>query len=202
MSKKETHHHSSKTEVAPDEQINAQASSLEGENVGEEETLETLEERVQEDVRALEEELARMKDQLLRSLADMENFKKRSEREVQDMAKYAITEFSRDLLSISDNLHRALDTVKAGGKVTDELFNSLVEGVKLTEKELLKAFQKHGIEKLEPKGEKFDHNYHQAIFEVDHDSLAPGMVAEVMQPGYKLHDRLLRPAMVGVTKEK
>lgn len=201
MSKKETHH-SSKTEVAPDEAINAQASSLEGENVGEEETLETLEERVQEDVRALEEELARMKDQLLRSLADMENFKKRSEREVQDMAKYAITEFSRDLLSISDNLHRALDTVKAGGKVTDELFNSLVEGVKLTEKELLKAFQKHGIEKLEPKGEKFDHNYHQAIFEVDHDSLAPGMVAEVMQPGYKLHDRLLRPAMVGVTKEK
>lgn len=201
MNKKEPPH-SSKKETMPDEEINAQSASPEEGNIGEEETLETLEERVQDDVQQLEAELARMKDQLLRSLADMENLKKRSEREVRDMAKYAITEFARDLLSISDNLRRALDTVKEEKQVTDELLNSLVEGVKLTEKELLKAFQKHGIEKIEPKGEKFDHNYHQAIFEVDHDSLASGMVAEVMQPGYKLHDRLLRPAMVGVTKRK
>lgn len=147
-----------------------------------------------------EAELNQMKDQLLRTLAEMENAKKRWEKEIQDMAKYAVSEFAHDLLQVSDNLGRALDCVRGDMHDQEGPIRQVLEGVKMTEKELLKTFEKHGIEKLVPLGEKFDHHFHQAIFETDHEGDEPGTVTTVVQPGYRIHDRLLRPALVGVAK--
>ena len=153
-----------------------------------------------QEVNPLEAELAQMKDQLLRTLAEMDNAKKRWEKEVQDMSKYAVSEFARDLLQVSDNLGRALDCVREEGQAAEGTVGQVIEGVKLTEKELLKTFQKYGIEKLVPLKEKFDHQFHQAIFETDNEGDTPGTVTTVVQPGYRIHDRLLRPALVGVAK--
>jgi len=136
-----------------------------------------------------------LKDQLMRALADMENLKKRSLRETHDMAKYAISEFAKDLLAVSDNLRRALEFAP------EEQSSQVLEGVKMTEKELLKVFEKYGIRKVGEVGEKFDHNLHQAIFETEDAEKEPGTILSVMQPGYTIHDRLLRPAMVGVSKK-
>jgi len=151
----------------------------------------------------LEAELAQTKDQLLRTLAELDNYRKRAEREREDMAKFAITGFARDLLSVADNLRRALDSV-AGGGVDDpeKLLKSLLEGVEITEKELLTAFKKHQVVKIDPLGQPFDHNLHQAMFELDDPDQPAGTVVHVMQPGYELNGRLLRPALVGVAKEK
>lgn len=153
------------------------------------------------DLEALTKERDELKDKLLRAHAEMENIQRRATREVQDMAKFAIRGFASDLLSASDNLRRALDAVDVDSEDAQALLKSLVEGVEMTEKDLLQAFEKHGIEKISPKGEKFDHNFHQAMFEVPTNDMEAGTVVEVMQPGYKLHDRLLRPAMVGVAKK-
>lgn len=153
------------------------------------------------EVNALEEENARLKDQLLRTMAEMENFKKRAERELQDMAKYAKSEFANDLLAVSDNLRRALESIDPAEIKDNKLIQNVVSGVEMTESELLRAFEKHGIIKIDPMGEKFDHNEHQAMFEEEAKDTEAGMVVKVLQPGYKLHARLLRPAMVGVSKQ-
>jgi molecular chaperone GrpE len=147
----------------------------------------------------LEAELADTKDRLLRALAETENVRRRAQREREDTQKYAISNFARDLLSSVDNLRRALDSVPEA-EVLDSRAKSLLEGVAATERELLAAFERHGLKRIDPKGERFDHNFHQAIFEVERPGAAPGTVIEVLQPGYVLHDRLLRPAMVGVAK--
>ena len=147
----------------------------------------------------LEAELADTKDRLLRALAETENVRRRAQREREDTQKYAISNFARDLLSSVDNLRRALDSVPEA-EVLDSCAKSLLEGVAATERELLSAFERHGLKRIDPKGERFDHNFHQAIFEVERPGAAPGTVIEVLQPGYVLHDRLLRPAMVGVAK--
>ena len=155
----------------------------------------TAEERVE----ALESELADTKDRLLRALAETENVRRRAQREREDTQKYAISNFARDLLSPVDNLRRALDSVPEA-VVLDPRSRSLLDGVAATERELLAAFERYGLKRIDPKGERFDHNFHQAIFEVERPGAAPGTVIEVLQPGYVLHDRLLRPAMVGVAK--
>ena len=147
----------------------------------------------------LEAELADTKDRLLRALAEPENVRRRGQREREDTQKYAISNFARDLLSAVDNLRRALDSVPEA-EILDPRAKSLLDGVAATERELLGAFERHGLKRIDPKGERFDHNFHQAIFEAENTGQPGGTVVEVLQPGYLLHDRLLRPAMVGVAK--
>jgi molecular chaperone GrpE len=151
-------------------------------------------------VAALEAEIAEQKDRLLRALAETENVRRRGHREREDAAKYAVAGFAKELLSVADNLHRALGSLPAGD-AKDERTRSLLEGVEATERELLAVFERNGIRRIDPAGERFDHNFHQAIFETERPGNSAGTIIEVLQPGYVLHDRLLRPAMVGVAKE-
>lgn len=145
-------------------------------------------------------ENAEMRDQLLRALADAENARRRAARDKEDTAKFAIAGFARDLLETADNLRRALEAVPAEAKSGDPALATLVEGVEATERQMLTVFAKHGLVKIEPLGEPFDPNYHQAMFEVPGSDYPPGAVAHVMQAGYVLNGRLIRPAMVGVAK--
>jgi molecular chaperone GrpE len=147
----------------------------------------------------LEAELAEYKDRLLRALAETENVRRRAQREREDASKYAIAGFAKELLSAADNLRRALESLPES-EARDERTRSLLAGVAATERELLGVFERHGIKRIDPKGEWFDHNFHQAIFEAERPDQPGGSVVEVLQPGYVLHDRLLRPAMVGVAK--
>ena len=149
---------------------------------------------------AMTAERDQLKDQLLRALADTENMRRRSEREATNVRKYGHTPFARDLVGALDNLGRAVDSAPDDLDSLDEPVKSLVTGIQLSWTELQSVIQKHGIAAVSPKGEKFDYNFHQAMFEVPTDDAPPGTVVEVVQHGYVLHDRLLRPAMVGVSK--
>jgi molecular chaperone GrpE len=144
-------------------------------------------------------EAAEFKDKALRTLAEMENLRKRTEREVADARLYGNASFARDVLAVADNMQRALDAIEPELR-NDAKVNSLIEGVELTERELLKVLGKHGVKKFSPDGEKFDPNVHQAMFEMEHPELPPGHVAQVIQAGYMLGDRVLRPAMVAIVK--
>lgn len=143
-------------------------------------------------------ELATLKDQLLRVMAETENQRRRFQRDKDEAVKYAAAGLARDLLTVSDNLGRALEAVPAGGG--DALAETLRAGVELVQKELASAFEKHGIRRIDPLGEKFDPNLHQAMFEVPGSQYPSGTVAQVIQPGYAMGERLLRPALVGVAK--
>lgn len=154
---------------------------------------------VQEQLARSEAELAETKDRLLRALAETENVRRRAERERADALKYGGASLARELLNVADNLRRALDSAPAD-QAADERTRTLVQGVAATERELLAAFERNGIRRIDPAGERFDHNLHQAIFEVENTGQPPGTVVQVLQPGYVMHDRLLRPAMVGVAK--
>jgi molecular chaperone GrpE len=154
---------------------------------------------LEESLAAVEAELADTKDRLLRALAETENVRRRFQREREDAQKYAISDFAKDLLSAVDNLRRALDAMPEAD-VTDPRTRSLLDGIAATERELVAAFERHGLKRIDPKGERFDHNFHQAIFEAERPGAPAGTVIEVLQPGYVLHDRLLRPAMVGIAK--
>lgn len=144
-------------------------------------------------------ELAAMKDQWLRAVAETDNVRKRAQKDKEDTLKYAITSFARDILSVSDNMRRALETCGNLGEVSEPV-KSLITGVEMTEQELLKVLDRHGIRIVTPVNEKFDPHYHQAMFEVPTAEVEPGTVVQVMQSGYVLHDRLLRPALVSVAK--
>jgi molecular chaperone GrpE len=148
----------------------------------------------------LEAEVAKYKDQALRALAEQENVRRRAQRDREDALKFATSAFAKDLVTVADNLRRALDSVPEAQAAKDDLLKGLMSGVSATERELLGAFEKHGIRKLDPMGEKFDHNFHQAIFELENTGKPAGTVVQVLQAGYTLHDRLLREAMVGVAK--
>lgn len=143
-------------------------------------------------------ELAALKDQALRALAETENTRRRAERELADMSKYAVTGFARDLVSVLENLQRAVDSIPVEMKETQPAVANLAIGVEMTLKELLGVFNRQGIERIDPMGQKFDHNFHQAIAQIDTPDAEAGTVVQVLQAGYKIHDRLLRPAMVGV----
>ncbi|MDR3422606.1 MAG: nucleotide exchange factor GrpE [Xanthobacteraceae bacterium] len=144
---------------------------------------------------------AEFKDKLLRTLAEMENLRKRTEREVTDARLYGVASFARDIVAIADNMRRALDAVSPELRASAEAgVKALIDGVELTERELLKALEKNGVRQFSPRGEKFDPNVHQAMFEVPNASVPAGSVVEVVQPGYMLGERVLRPAMVGVSK--
>jgi len=152
-------------------------------------------------VAAAQREAAEYKDKLLRTLAEMENLRRRTEREVADARVYGIASFARDVLAVADNMHRALEAIgpelREGG---DANVKVLIEGVELTERELLKSLDKNGVRKFSPEGEKFDPNVHQAMYEVPNADVPPGHVAQVVQAGYMIGDRVLRPALVGVAK--
>lgn len=152
-------------------------------------------------VERLRAENADLKDRFLRAAAEMENLRRRTARDVRDAKSYAIAGFARDMLQVSDNLRRALESVAshvAGGDDSD--FKTLIEGVELTERSMLATFERHGVRKIDPKGEKFDPNFHQAMFEVPNPELPNNTVFEVVQPGYVIGERMLRPAMVGVAR--
>lgn len=154
---------------------------------------------LEERLAAAESELAESKDRLLRALAETENVRRRAQREREDAAKYGASNLAKDLVNVADNLRRALASVPEG-QVKDELTRTLLQGVDATERELLAAFERHGIRRIDPMGERFDHNFHQAIMEIENSGQPGGTVVQVLQPGYAMHDRLLRPAMVGVAK--
>ena len=146
-------------------------------------------------------EAAEFKDKLLRTLAEMENLRKRTEREVLDARVYGIASFARDVLAVADNMHRALAAIGPElREAADAKVKALIEGVELTERELLKSLEKNGVKKFSPEGEKFDPNVHQAMYEIPTSDLPPGQVAQVIQAGYMIGDRVLRPAMVAVSK--
>ena len=153
----------------------------------------------EERIAALEAELAESQDRLLRALAETENTRRRAQRERADAEKYGIGRFAEGLLSVADNLRRALDSLPES-EAKDDRTKSLLAGVAATERELLAAFERHGLKRIDAMGEKFDHNFHQAVFEAENTGRPAGTIVEVLQPGYVLHDRLLRPAMVGVAK--
>jgi len=158
-------------------------------------------ERVAALVESLARESAENKDKLLRALAEMENLRRRSERQVADARDYGITAFARDVLAVADNMNRALAAHDQELREKAEPgVKALLDGVELTERELLKVLDKHGVKKFEPMGEKFDPNLHQAMFEVPDPSRPNGTVAQVVQAGYMIGERVLRPALVGVTK--
>jgi molecular chaperone GrpE len=149
----------------------------------------------------LRQENADLRDRLLRTLAEMENLRKRTEREVADARAYGISSFARDVLGVADNIQRALEvTGEDWKKHADDAGKALYEGVELIERDLLKALEKHGVRRIEPQGQKFDPNLHQAMYEVPDDSVPAGTVVQVLQPGFTIGDRILRPAMVGVAK--
>ncbi|MGZ9105654.1 MAG: nucleotide exchange factor GrpE [Rhodoplanes sp.] len=150
---------------------------------------------------ALAAEAADLKDRLLRTLAEMENLRRRTEREVADARVYGIAVFARDMLAVADNLRRALDAIAGEGRESlSPVMTSFVEGVELTERELLKVLEKHGVKRFDPLGEKFDPNVHQAMFEVPDPSSPAGTVVRVVQAGFMIGERVLRPALVGVAR--
>src|SRR4029079_2639757 len=154
-----------------------------------------------EQVTAALEAASDFTDKMLRALAEMENLRKRTEREVVDARQYGIGSFARDVLQVADNMHRALDAI--GDELrnsADAKVNALVEGVDLTERDLQKVLEKHGVKIFSPLGEKFDPNFHQAMYEIPDNSAAPGTVAQVIQAAYLIGERVLRPAMVAVAK--
>jgi molecular chaperone GrpE len=152
-------------------------------------------------VEALTKEATEARDKMLRTLAEMENLRKRTTREVADARTYAITGFARDVLDIADNLQRALDAVPAEARAAAEPgLKALIEGVELTERSLLNALEKNGVKKFDPAGQKFDPNFQQAMFEVPDPSVPAGTVVQVIQAGFMIGDRVLRPALVGVSK--
>lgn len=148
----------------------------------------------------LEEELGKMKDQAMRALAEAENTRRRAQAEIQSKLKYANTDLARDLLAVADNLTRALEAVDPESRKADEALENLCVGVEMTQKQLHDAFAKAGVKPIEALNQRFDHNYHQAMFEIPNPEVPSGTVLQEMQRGYVIHDRLLRPAMVGVAK--
>ena len=146
------------------------------------------------------EEIENLKDEKLRLLAEMENLRKRSERDKIDSIKYGSINLARDILSPSDNLSRAMKAIPADEKFT-ETINNLIDGLKMVQKEFMTILERHGVKKIEAINNKFDHNYHQAILEIEKENCEEGIVVQEMQSGFTMHDRLLRPSMVGVSKK-
>jgi len=152
-------------------------------------------------VAALEAEKTDLKEKLLRALADLENMRRRTEREVADARSYAVTNFARDMLTVADNIRRALESLPPGAReAADGGLTGLIDGIELTERDLLKSLERHGVKRLDPVGQKFDPNFHQAMFEVPNPDMPSGTVVQVVQSGYAIGGRVLRPALVGVAK--
>ena len=151
-------------------------------------------------VAVLEAENAELKDQVLRALAELENLRRRTQKEKEDIGRFAVSNLARDMLDVADNLSRTLEAIPSESLTDDDQLSGLYQGIELIQRDLEQAFERHGITKILPLGEKFDHNLHQAMFEIENPDVEPGTVLQLMAPGYVLNGRLLRPAMVGVAK--
>ena len=150
---------------------------------------------------ALNAENAQLKDKALRTMADMENLRRRTEKEVADARTYAVSSFARDMLTVADNMRRGIESVPQEQRASaDGALKTLLEGVELTERDLLKTLEKYGIKQIDPQGQRFDPNLHQAMFEVEDTSVTTGTVVQVVQAGFVIGERVLRPALVGVSK--
>lgn len=183
-------------EAAPEAPVDAAAEAAPAPEAGDPERGAEYAARIVE----LEQEAGDLRDQLLRAMAETENIRKRGERQIEDAHRYAVTGFARDILSVADNLERALESVPEDQRGEHELLQTLLDGVTAVQNDFLNALSAHKIERIDPMGEAFDPNLHEAMFEVPDSDLSNGTIAQVVQPGYKLHDRLLRPARVGVAK--
>jgi molecular chaperone GrpE len=162
---------------------------------------ETEEVETSEDIIAkLNEEITNLKDQRLRAIAELENFRKRAEKDQSDALKYGVSNFAKEIINISDNIERAQSSIPEEAK-NNETIKPVIEGIDLIAQSVVTTFEKIGIKKIESLNEKFDHNLHQAMMEIEKDDLEPGTIVQELIPGYTLHDRLLRPAMVGVSKK-
>jgi len=159
----------------------------------------TLAEALQQ-IDVLNKDAAEAKDKMLRALADADNTRRRAERDRADTSKFAVTGFARDMLTVSDNLRRALNAIPADQRNNNEQLKTIYEGVEATERELLRVFERNSIVKVDPLGQKFDPNLHEVIFEIPSADKEAGTVLQVVEPGYMIHERLLRPARVGVAK--
>jgi len=155
---------------------------------------------LQDEINRLSEELTKMRDQWVRAVAETENIRKRAQREQDETSRYAVTGFARDMVSVLENLKRASESIPTGARNGNELLKTLGEGVDMTLQELITIFLKYGINRIDPQGNKFDHNLHQAVVQIERDDVPPGTVVQVVQAGYVIHDRLLQPAMVAVSK--
>jgi molecular chaperone GrpE len=152
-------------------------------------------------IEALNAENTELKDRALRALAEIENVRRRAEKDVADARTYAVSNFARDMLAVGDNMRRALESVSAEARSkSDQAIQALLDGIELTERELLKTLERHGIKKLDPRGERFDPHLHQAVFEVENSAVPAGTIGQVVAPGYTIGERVLRPALVSVTK--
>ena len=151
-------------------------------------------------IEKLNEEITDLKDQRLRAIAELENFRKRAEKDQSDALKYGISNFAKEIINIRDNIERAQSSISDEAK-NNEAIKSVIEGIDLIAQSVVSTFEKIGIKKIESLNEKFDHNLHQAMMEIENDELDPGTIVQELIPGYTLHDRLLRPAMVGVSKK-
>ena len=151
-------------------------------------------------IEKLNEEIQDLKDQRLRAAAELENFRKRAEKDQSDALKYGVTNFAKEIISIKDNIERAQSSISDDVRSNDDV-KSVVEGLDLIEQSAVSTFEKIGIKKIDSLNEKFDHNLHQAMMEIENDQVEPGTIVQELIPGYTLHDRLLRPAMVGVAKK-
>ena len=151
-------------------------------------------------IEKLNEEITSLKDQILRAIAELENFRKRAEKDQSDALKYGISNFAKEIINIRDNIERAQSSISDEAK-NNEAIKSVIEGIDLIAQSVVSTFEKIGIKKIESLNEKFDHNLHQAMMEIENEELEPGTIVQELIPGYTLHDRLLRPAMVGVSKK-
>jgi molecular chaperone GrpE len=152
-------------------------------------------------IEAIRAENADLRDRFLRMAAEMENLRRRTERDVKDAKSYSVAAFARDMLAVSDNLRRAIDAVPAEIRAAaDQSLTSLLEGVEMTERSMLSALERHGVKKMDAEGQKFDPNFHQAMFEIPNPEVPNNTILQVVQAGYTIGERVLRPAMVGVSK--
>lgn len=172
--------------------------AAEGQPVDENEAAATQE---ADPVEALKAENADLRDRFLRLAAEMDNLRRRTDREIKDAKSYAVTSFARDMLAVSDNLRRAIETLPDDARAAaDATLTALIEGVEMTERGMLSTLERHGVRKIDAEGQKFDPNFHQAMFEVPNADVPNNTVVQVVQAGYAIGERVLRPAMVGVAK--
>ena len=181
-----------------DEQSPAQEKVIEDDKS---ESSDSEEDNDNEIISDLEQKVLDLKDQLMRTLADGENLRKRTLKDVEHSKKYSHISFVKDLVSSVDNLQRALEAVPEDKSSLPEPIKNLIIGLEIVEKEIISTLEKHNVKQIDPLGEKFDYNFHQAMFEVPTNDDEPGTVVQVSQKGYILHDRLVRPAMVGISKK-
>ena len=172
-----------------EEQVSEEPKDQEGAEISPEDLIEKL-----------NEEITSLKDQRLRAIAELENFRKRAEKDQSDALKYGISNFAKEIINIRDNIERAQISISDEAK-NNEAIKSVIEGIDLIAQSVVSTFEKIGIKKIESLNEKFDHNLHQAMMEIENEELEPGTIVQELIPGYTLHDRLLRPAMVGVSKK-